>query len=109
MLNLLISIIGNTYSNVSAISEFVYTKNRMLIMSEFLLSNKKDDELMKKLKDKYLITLFRLNSEIKESNLIQEEFKNINSKIEVIEERFDRKIESLDGKLKVYKIYLSHL
>lgn len=105
MLNLLISIIGATYDNVSAISEFVYTKNRMLIMSELLLSNKKDEELMKKLKDKYLITLFRLNSELKESNLIEEEFKKLNSKIEIIEKNLDKKIEGLDGKLKVNKIY----
>ena len=103
MLNLLISIIGNTYANVSAISEYIYTKNRMLIMSEFLISNLEDEEFFKKLQGKYLITLFRLNSEMKESNLLQEEFKNINNKIDVIEEKFDRKIESMDEKLRVYK------
>ena len=60
MLNLLISIIGNTYGNVSEVNELIYEKNRLMIVNDCLGSEKFRANL-NSIQDKYLVTICQEN------------------------------------------------
>lgn len=88
MLNLLISIVGNTYGEISAVKELIFEKNRVEVIKDFFASKINQELVYSQLKDKYVITLSRKESENKkeasEIDEIKENQKKIEKKMKVI-------------------------
>lgn len=68
MLNLLIAIVSDTNERVSLDNEFIYQKNRVLIIVEYLSGDINKEKLATFLKEKYLINAYN-----KKSKNLQEE------------------------------------
>ena len=82
MLNLLISIIGNTYGQVSEVNELIYEKNRLQIIQE-IISSERYKSRLSSLQNQYLITVYRENPLNAEVN-IEKKLNNMEEKLNVL-------------------------
>lgn len=82
MLNLLISIIGNTYGRVSEVNELIYEKNRLMLVKDFLSDETKRKRIGEELKH-YIVTVYKEDPDLSKLSEIEQKFYHFETKMDV--------------------------